>query len=209
MMKQRIVWALWLPLMLILSACGGADTPSPPHGEGWESKLQALKQQDISEFAQKVFEDNVITEQEAAEARAIYVECVNASGKLVARSIADGGYEFTGPAIDDTDEYRRIVDGCYQETSSGLVTMYFNSMRQNPDNIDTYELTAYCLVKHRVVEPSYSGSDYENDLERYFREGKRAEGGIVAALTFIDKERGPEVYERCTSMTAPEILALP
>ncbi|WP_165214483.1 hypothetical protein [Schaalia sp. ZJ1691] len=208
MKKRTIVCALWLPLLLVLSACSGEEASSPLQGKGWESELQALRQRDISEFAQKVLEDNVITEQEVAQARENYVECINSSGRLKATALPDGGYEFTGPAI-DTDDYQRIVDECDKKTSSSDITMYFDSMHNNPENIDTYALIAYCLVKHRVVEPSYSASDYENDLERYFREGKKAEGGVMAAPTFVDKERGPEVHDRCTSMTAPEILALP
>lgn len=87
--------------------------------------------------------------------------------------------------------------------------MYFNSMRKNPENIDYNALMAHCLVKQHVVDPTYSGTDYENDLEKHFREGQQTGQGALEAPTFIDKQRGADIHERCTSMSAQEILDLP
>ncbi len=210
MKTHSLFCVFWIALAFLLCpACSAEeDTSSALRGRGWESELEAVKQKDISDFAKKVLEDNVITEEEAAQARSNYVSCVNSSGRLTATSLSDGGYEFTGPAI-DTEEYHTITDQCSKETSSHIVTMYFNSMRKNPKNIDSNELTAHCLVKHHVVEPTYSGTDYENDLEEYFRKEVKPEEGVRVALSFTDPQRGPDVYDRCSTMSAQEILDLP
>ena len=200
---------LGLGVLLVLGLSGCAENSVEPllHGPGYSSEFEALRSSSNSDFLIEVLEDDEITEAEVVEARSRFVECVAGSGRLEAASLADGGFEYTGIALDEGD-YRTIIDACNQQTSADTITMLAMRIRNNPENIDSNALIAFCLVKKGVVDPAYGGDQYVADMERYFA---LPEGQRVDALTFpqfIDKERGPAAHNACIEMSADEILGL-
>lgn len=206
---RYVAW-FFLPFVLmsaVLSGCGGADTSHSLSGPGFSDVFAQLRQKSSSDFVRQVLDDDHISQAERDEARARFAECVNSSGSVVARDLGDG-WDFTGPGI-DTDEYRTVVESCDQKSGASTLSMYFQAMRDNPQNLDPYDLMALCLVKKGVVEPNYSAADYDRDLEAYFAlpEDSRPPG-VWLALSYSDRHRGPDVYDECSMLPAREVLTM-
>ncbi|MCI6410338.1 hypothetical protein [Schaalia hyovaginalis] len=197
------------PLLLTLAGCTSSSQTGALEGPGYSDAFADIRETTESDFLREVLDDDLITEAELAEARKRFITCVNESGRLSAASLDDGGWEFSGPAM-NTEEYRTITHACEEVAGAGTLTMYAQMMRDNPTNIDPYSLMALCLVKKGAVDPSYSGDQYGRDLERYFTlpESER-QGDPERMIAFHDEEAGAAAYRECESLTAVQIQALP
>lgn len=191
-----------------LTACAGADPSSKLSGPGYADVFAKLREESSSEFVRQVLADDVITQAERDEARALFVSCVNASGTLTATDLG-ADWEFSGPGASSSEAVHSVIDPCELTTGASVISMYFRVTQGNPQNIDPYELMALCLKKKGVVEPSYSAQDYEHDLEEYMAlPPENRPEDITLALSFSDRQRGPQMYNECSILSANEILSL-
>lgn len=206
---RRVLILLWVGILLAwgLSACGERSVESQLQGPGYSAEFETLRSSSNSDFLVGVLEDDELTESEVAEARSRFVECVAESGRLEATDLADGGFEYTGPAIDKGD-YQIVIDACNKRTSADVITMLARRIRDNPENIESNALIAFCLVKKGVVDPAYGAEQYSADMERYFALPESQRRGSLMFPQFIDEERGPVAHDECIEMSANEILKL-
>lgn len=208
--SRRRALVLWAGALLLLGGAGCQTRPeaSALRGTGYASEFEELRSSTDSDFLLQVLADDAISEAEVTEARSRFVDCISESGRLTATGLDDGGYEYTGSAIDSGD-YQPIIDACNEKTSADTITMYALRLRENPENIDPNALIALCLVKKGVVEPSYGAEQYVADMERYFALPESQRPGLLGFPSFTDEENGPAAHNECTEMSAEEILRLP
>jgi hypothetical protein len=115
--------------------------------------------------------DGIITEAELSELKDRYRGCLEGLG-LTGIVIGDHGELEVRPpqSPGDSDETveargRELVQICAVETSWPSVSSLYNSMRTNPDNLDTAVIMAECLVRVGIMAPGYTGDQYISDLE--------------------------------------------
>ncbi|MDC4232744.1 hypothetical protein M3T53_03305 [Actinomyces sp. B33] len=195
-------------LSLGLSGCVENAAGTGLRGPGYGPEFEELRSSSPSDFLREVLADDEISEAEVIEARSRFVQCVGESGRLAATDLTDGGFEYTGPAIDAGD-HQAIIDACNEKTSADTITMYALRMHDNPENVDPNALIALCLVKKKVVDHSYGGEQYAADMEHYFALPESQRPGVLEFPSFVDEENGPAAHSECIEMSATEILQLP
>ncbi|TDP92413.1 hypothetical protein EDF62_1620 [Leucobacter luti] len=149
-------------LTAALSACStGADTPPDGPQGPWAAEIQQLSEDSPSTFADQVFADGKVTDQEYAEAKGIVQKCFDSTGFDVVwdeygrESVSGQGT----PGMDGMDAISKCA------FSDGGVMVMYHQMLLNPENEDQTKLWTACLVRTGVVGPDFTETDLNEAFE--------------------------------------------
>lgn len=161
-----------MSLVVLLAMVVGCapGSASPTGAELWRVELSNAVSDATSDWEREILqrsaEQGFISDEDFAYAEQQMMQCMADRGipmeKVVDPDTGLVQYE-TGPVFSQGDE----VDTTFKECSraNGLsVRSLYNSMRRNPDFGDPDELMAACLVAAGLVEPGYSGEDFDRDM---------------------------------------------
>lgn len=179
--------------LLAFSGCSSAEkedeaVPIVPtaSAKGWADDFEEARRRATTDFERKALEDDRISDAEFAEMENAFTTCMRERNVTFMGFRPGGGYEFRPGKGTTTAEANGIADEC--SASSGLDTvgsLYF-LMKRNPQNLDDEVIMAACLVKKKVVPPTYSARDWARDTPE-------------ETYPFSDQARGEKSLEECSS----------
>lgn len=149
-----------LALVCALCACGGQARTSVQSGPGWDAEFeQARAEYQGNDFVLKILEDNTITEEEMRAVEDANIRCLEDHGVVGARY--ENGTLAIPSRSTEPNEYEAETRECAGISGEPFVQMAYHSMKVNPTNARWADLVAPCLVRKGVVDPSFSGDDWE------------------------------------------------
>lgn len=177
-MKQQLLSALSMCMLVALGACsaagdtethssGGTATPvfTGPHAVQMKADYESSE----SEFFKQVIFDGKVTEAEYREARDREAKCLIEHGFTGVEFHADGTSEYDDRTdISDEEEHQLAAD-CATSTGSDYVSIWYDLLAANPDNVDWPSAERDCLVKAGLLEP---GTTVEQMNQWYEKRGK-------------------------------------
>lgn len=164
MIRLQVSVAVGIALAATLAAC----TSSPPEGASpssrfpgpWAQDLEQMSAMFGGDFADRVFADGVVTEQELLEGKRLLEDCYVAAGLT---AVWD---EYGRVAVDGADasaDQPPDAMGRCAFADGGVLVMYYQ-MLMNPEREDDWVIRARCLVEHGLVKPGFTGQE----LQRLF-----------------------------------------
>ena len=154
-----------LTLVCALCACRGQARTSVQSGPGWDAEFeQARAEYQGNDFVLKILEDNTITEEEMHAVEDANIQCLKDHGVMGARYDETGHLTISGTS-NDPNEYETEVRECAGISGEPFVQMAYHSMKVNPTHARWADLVAPCLVRKGVVDPSFSGDDWERAVQ--------------------------------------------
>lgn len=149
-----------LALVCALCACGGQARTAVQSGPGWDAEFeQARAEYQGNDFVLKILEDNTITEEEMRAVEDANIRCLEDHG-VVGAHYENGTLTVSGTS-NDPNEYETGVRECAGISGEPFVQATYHAMKVNPTNARWADLYAPCLVRKGVVDPSFSGDDWE------------------------------------------------
>lgn len=159
--------------ILAVSACGGptAQTDSgagdaPAFSGPYAAEFEEYYTTTESDFVRSALADEVISDAEYAEMVDRFDRCLADQGIDFLGFEPNGSYR-AGPAPEGVDSYAAIA-ACSTESGHDTIGVIHDLMYANPDNEDTFELMAECLVRLGVKESGYTAEDYAQESESTF-----------------------------------------
>ena len=156
-------------LGVLLSGCtAGEDEQSE---SPWESDVRALASLSPVALVQDVAQDGVIEELEYREVQDTYLACLGDLGFAASTWVDENGLESYQTAGEWTDELESAFTTCGESTGLDPVENLYRQIVTNPNRVDFNELIAQCLREFKVVDESYTGEQYKEDLLAQKRPG--------------------------------------
>ncbi len=162
-------------LMILLAGCSAPAGPSgspesvsstgdsPTFRGPWAAEFESAYRKAGSDFERSVLRDGEITDQELAETRDRFTDCLSAIGLSRVVFEPDGTFQFDAPEGVDPDTTNDRVKRCSTESGESSIGALHSWIRRNPQNQDEATIMAACLVRKKAVEPSYAAADYTED----------------------------------------------
>lgn len=167
---RRIGW-LCLSAVVpgLLGGCAGGVSDSPSTSP-WEADVRALASSPVA-VVQEVVQDGVIEEIEYREVQDTYLKCINDLGFTASTWMDENGVESYQADGELTDELKSATRTCGETTGLDALEGLYLQIKTNPDRVDFNELIAQCLREFKVVDESYTGEQYTQDLKAGSRPG--------------------------------------
>ncbi|MFC5337287.1 hypothetical protein [Leucobacter denitrificans] len=154
----------------VLIGCSSTDTNSIPIPDGISfsgphaETFEEVWKRTTSDFSREVIKDQRITDQEWAETKSRMEQCISDTGMTLDSIDEDGGTLVSFNSVPPSLGGEK-VDEC--SMSSGLDDIGFlrYQLITNPNNIEPSIIMAECLVRAKVVEPSYSAAQYLEEID--------------------------------------------
>lgn len=172
MSEQRL---LLLAIALLLTACTPSgveqgsnvtenDEPlfSGPHASQMEEDYRSSE----SPFFRQVIFDGKVTEAEYREAREKEANCLVEHGFTGVQFNSDGTSSMDVRSDLSDQEQLAVADECSRTTGSDLVSVWYNTLAANPDNVDWPTAERDCLVKAGLLEPGTT----VGEMNRWFEQ---------------------------------------
>lgn len=182
--------------VLVLSGCSPSDSTvgdssTPPRvtaaaAAGWKDEFADASRRARTDFERSALADGRITDAEFSEMENGFAGCLRDHNVTFDGFGVGGGYGFTPRTGTTTEEANSIADDCSARSGLDTVGYLYFAMQRNPQNLDEATITAACLVKKKVVPPSYSARDYSRDAP-------------TQAFPFSDKTSGDKALEQCST----------
>lgn len=178
---------------IVLSGCaddtasGLAKADETPEFEGpWASEFTAEYRYTDSDFVHSVLADGKITDEELAETRERFTQCLTEYGHTDIIFEPDGSLQFDTSTAQDPASVDEQMDECSEISGEAAIGALHSWIRRNPQNLDEDTIMADCLVRKGVVDASYSASDYADD-------------GPAADFPFHDVITGETAFRECNA----------
>jgi len=156
--------AVGITLTATLAACAGSPadgaSPSTRFPGPWGHDLEQMSAAFGGDFADRVFADGVVSEQEMLEGKRLLEDCYATAG--LTASWDEYGRVAVDGADPSTDQPPEAMGRC-AFADGGVLVMYYQ-MLMNPEREDEWAIRARCLVEHELVDPGFSGQE----LQRLF-----------------------------------------
>jgi hypothetical protein len=161
MVIRRATSILVVAAACALCACGGQARTSVQSGPGWDAEFeQARAEYQGNDFVLKILEDNTITEEEMRAVEDANIQCLEDHGVVGAHYDEDGSLTIPSRST-EPNEYAAETRECAGISGEPFVQATYHAMKVNPTNARWADLYAACLVRKGVVDPSFSGDDWE------------------------------------------------
>jgi hypothetical protein len=150
-----------------------------------------------NDFVRSVLADGVITLAELQEAQSRTLACIAGSGLGIEAAYVPNAYGGSNLAFDvfvedvrngPSEEQKQAVSDCEQQWIMYIDALY-SMVVANPNNEDGNDLIAACLVRHNLVAPGFTGTDYAEVLARYYEQNP----GLVQSYTIGSDDDGNPV----------------
>lgn len=159
--------------MTACTAQPAPDLPPPASASGevpefdgpWAADFATLYASASSDFERDALRDGQITDQEVAEARSRFGDCLAGFGITGTSFEPNGAFRFDTPEGRDADAVNELVQTCSHDSGEAGIGALHSWIRRNPENLDDDTIIAACLVRKGAVDPSYSGQDFAADEE--------------------------------------------
>lgn len=166
----------------MLSACtsSSGSVGDAPTGErlagSFDELLQQYLEEETNPFVVKVLSEAIkighIAQAQYDEAHRMYAECmVNAGYEEEYTRLASGVIQITPPELKDgdaVDVYLETGTECSDELAP--IEALYRAQQGNPDLLaDNDEVVVSCLKRSKLVDSSYTTSDFLADLEGLFK----------------------------------------
>jgi hypothetical protein len=123
-------------------------------------------------FLYQIYKDGVVTDEELAESRQMYSECLTDLGYKV--EFDAKGYEtVTSPdtranldAAADEARSKELENNraiCSNKSGYLQMTAMYAELKSNPNKEDFYKIMAECLVRHGLAPKGYTKDDFLNE----------------------------------------------
>ncbi len=163
----------------------GAISPTAS-ANGWTDEFDDARRHATTDFERMALEDDRISDAEFAEMENAFATCMGDRNVTFEGFKPLGGYGFRPGNGTTTAEANGIADDCSAASGLDTVGLLYFQMRRNPQNLDEDAIAAACLVKKKVVPPTYSAADVRRDT-------------LGQTYPFSDKARGEEALKECSS----------
>lgn len=159
---------------------GGLSTPTftGPHAVQMKADYEASD----SDFFKQVIADENVTEAEFREAQDREAKCLVEHGFTGVRFYADGTSEHDDRTDISDDEEKQLVAECATSTGSDYVSIWYDTLRTNPDNVDWPSAERDCLVRAGLLEP---GTTVE-EMNQWYEKGGEGSMSHEAAVCAQD-----------------------
>ncbi|WP_165218038.1 hypothetical protein [Schaalia sp. ZJ1691] len=208
MKHTYIPGSLFLVAPLLLCSCAGGEKPVALDdlvGKGWHADIEQLRAESrgrpYEHIYTQILEDEKISDDELSEIRARHLTCVEDQG-VKGFQFHDNdlviGYLENG----DADAAEQIHKQCDKMLGTESLWSLYGNMATNPQNVDQNELIAICLRELNVVEPTYTGKQFIDEMEHYMNTHENSEGNVEGdpklSLSYtVDPETGADAAHRC------------
>ena len=179
--------------LLAFSGCSSAEKPNEAApiiptaaANGWADEFEDARRRATTDFERKALEDDRISDAEFAEMENAFTTCMRDRNVTFEGFKPHGGYGFRPGKGTTTAEANGIADDCSKFSGLDTVGQMYFWVKRNPQRLDEDAIAAACLVKKKVVPPTYSAADVARDT--YGR-----------TYPFSDKARGEQALEECSS----------
>lgn len=151
--------------VLMLGACSTDGTSEGPEASPWEPDVRALAESTSIDLVRHIAQDGTLEEHEYREVQDAFIACMGDRGLAVETWVDEFGVESYQTEGEYTEELKSVQDEC--EISVGLreVVPLYTVITTNPNRVDFNELIAQCLREFKVVDETYTGEQYAQDLK--------------------------------------------
>jgi hypothetical protein len=156
--RSRQILAISFSMLLLASCAGGSTARSD---SPWATEIEAAQKRAASDFEKEALSDGVVSASEKDEANQRWVTCMTDRGHKAMMELDDFGQEVYATEAANEDSEQSDIDNtlCSEGTIKILPGLY-KAMQQNPSNRDVNELYAECLVRHKLVDPPFTGKEF-------------------------------------------------
>ncbi|QPK80453.1 hypothetical protein G7Y41_04830 [Schaalia sp. ZJ405] len=209
MKHTSILGCFLLVAPLLLCSCAGGEKPVALDdlvGKGWHADIEQLRAESRGRPYEHVYtqilDDEKISDEELSEIRARHLTCVEDQG-VKGFQFLDSGGAVTGYLENgDSDAVLKIDEQCNDMLGTSFLTGLYHSMVTNPRNVDQNELIAICLRELNVVEPTYTGKQFIDEMEHYMSTHANSEGNVdgdpMLSLSYtVEPKTGADATYRC------------
>jgi hypothetical protein len=115
-------------------------------------------------FLYQIYKDGVVTDEELAESRQIYSQCLINLGYEVEFD-SNGSESTKAPKSVEDSSSQQLIDrtGCSNKSGYLPMTAIYADLKSNPNNEDIYKIRVACMIKHGLVPSDYTKDDFLND----------------------------------------------
>jgi hypothetical protein len=156
------------------AGCGDGGDSEGVSANPYRADLEEARSQATSDLERDVLDDLEIERHEYEEAVDAYVSCMRGRGVTIETHDQSGYYIYETVGIVEES----VKAQCRVGTIDLIEGLYVDQL-MNPDRLDINVVIRTCLVRHDVVDDSYSVDDLSRDLE----------DGFTAAPFAADDER--------------------
>lgn len=160
---RAIAVAAGLGSLALLAGCGGDDHTATVDGQEftgpWAADIAYFWSSYATDFSHAALADSRVTDLEREEGAALIAKCYADSGAEVTYDAY--GFE-TVDVVSGNADPSEVMGRC--SFADGGVVALHDKMTRNPQNLDDMTIVAECLVEAQVVEPGFTGDDYEEVL---------------------------------------------
>ncbi|MDN4612969.1 hypothetical protein P5G50_00775 [Leifsonia sp. F6_8S_P_1B] len=131
-----------------------------PHLTGpWAAEFQREYERATTEAIRAALADGTISDQEYAEMRAAYTECLKAGGITLTRYDQFGSETSFKPPL-TADTAHKAAQECSETSGEFPIAFLYWNARTNPANTDQVPLIVECFKRNGLVEKGYTVQDY-------------------------------------------------
>ena len=129
----------------------------------WAGAFESAYRAATSDLQREVLKDGVISDKELSELGDQLSTCLKASGYTNVNVFpGDTGLSFKAPKGKTTSQQNAEVPQC-ENLAYGQVDILYGEVHRNPSHQDEFTIMAACLVRQKLVPPSFTAADYGKD----------------------------------------------
>lgn len=172
-MHSKVPWLF--ALIPVLTGCILLDsanhtsqlpTDTPTFSGPYADQMAQDYADSTSEHFKKVIFDGAVTEAEYLETRENMTRCLQDQGFTGVTFNPDGTSEFDVRSDMTDDEQLKVADQCSKTTGNFMVSLWYNQLTANPENVDWPSAERDCLVKAGLLEPGTTVTEMNQWYER-------------------------------------------
>ena len=158
----------------------------PAFAGPWADEFASAYRDAKSDFERKALEDGTIADSEFAEMQNKFKNCLGAKKITFTGFKVDGSFEFGLPSGMSSGQGNKLTDECSATSGNNTIGYLYFQMKRNPQHLDAGTIVAACLVKKKVLPPSYSAQQYYKDAPN-------------STFPFLDDNKGAKALSDCSA----------
>lgn len=191
-------------ISVLLTACASpldAPTSTHPYAHEFDKMRHEVQGKPSEPIVLQILDDGKISDEEVQSLAHQQTTCMEDAGFHGFTIDIDSGVTMFPPNLSDSEEKRayEAEAACTEQTHFMWVDSLYFIMKTNPTNLPLEDVTAACLVKLKVVEPSYSGKEHRESMEKWAHDQNKPkdEEPFAAVPYIVDQETGAKAFRQC------------
>jgi hypothetical protein len=135
----------------------------PSFSGTWAGAFESAYRAATSDLQRSILSDGTISDKELSELGDRFSACLSASGYTKIHVFpGDAGFSLDAPKGVTTAQQNTRVSQC-ENSAYGQADILYGEVNRNPSNQNEFTIMAACLVRQKLVPPTFTAADYGRD----------------------------------------------